>query len=276
MTGHWAASEGYVLVRLLAKPTGGYRPIALYPTIFRVMGRARAEAVRKWFASLTEAIPEINMAPRRQVSDATYRTMMRQNLARCKHQSGQGKEPQVCEVQWDLSKAFDRVDWQVAEAAAKQFGYDQAAWRLSKQSYMWGRRLKMEGLVGPTLLPSRGIAAGSPFAAYELALVLLPGIMQHRMRKNLQINISIQLRLSVHVDDTMLTIEGFEAGTVVAAMHDEGTKILGFIDSIGMVTEPKKGFVLASTQGLAKAATKLFGQEFGALSREVKIGRAHV
>ncbi len=60
-----------------------------------------------WFKELAGVFPEINMAPRRRVSDATYRCQVRRDLGLELGEDGMGSDG--CECQSDLSKAFGRV-----------------------------------------------------------------------------------------------------------------------------------------------------------------------
>ena len=46
--GQWADSLNLVLIVLLAKEDGGFRPIGLFPTVIRVWMRARTAQVRTW------------------------------------------------------------------------------------------------------------------------------------------------------------------------------------------------------------------------------------
>ena len=109
------------MVKMLPKAAGGHRPIMLFRTIFRVVGKARAKEVKAWLQDLTRRFPEINMAPRRWVADATYRCQVRRDLGIELGKDGGGGEG--CECQWDLGKAFDRVGWVKLMALAREWKY---------------------------------------------------------------------------------------------------------------------------------------------------------
>ncbi len=66
VSGQWPEQEASVFVKMLRKPAGGLR------TLFRIIGKARAREVKKWFGELIRDFPEVNIAPMRWVSDATY------------------------------------------------------------------------------------------------------------------------------------------------------------------------------------------------------------
>ena len=71
-----------------------------------------------------------------------------------------------CECQWDLSEAFDRVGWAKLQELEGTWEYPVGPLRLSLTSYQWERRLVMDGLIIPGLLPKHGVAAGSLFAPF--------------------------------------------------------------------------------------------------------------
>ena len=55
----------------------------------------------------------------------------------------------------------------------------------------------MDGVIGKPVYPTKGVAAGSPFAPFELALVLLPTIL--RLRGS-GIPLTLSIRLHAHSD----------------------------------------------------------------------------
>ncbi len=59
----------------------------------------------------------------------------------------------------------------------------------------------MEELIGPRLRPRSGIAAGSPFAPYELCLMMVPVIMRIRGTR-------LGVQLSIYMDDVMVSAQG--------------------------------------------------------------------
>ena len=50
MAGSWDDALSLVLIVLLPKEGGGYRPIGLFPSVIRIWMRARAETAREWEA----------------------------------------------------------------------------------------------------------------------------------------------------------------------------------------------------------------------------------
>ena len=109
------------------------------------------------------------MAPGRHTTDAIWRSMVRQDI-------GAGKRRYV-EVNWDFQRAFDHVDRGRLWKAAESEGYPMSLLAASLVSYGWERRFALNTEVSRPLRAHRGIAAGSPFAPYELA-VHLAGLIE--------------------------------------------------------------------------------------------------
>lgn len=248
----WPRQEEEVLVRLLAKATGGYRPIMLFRSLFRMVGKVKANTVKNWLAAITREFHEVNMAPRRWVTDATFCLQVGRDLGiSCK---GSGAlELAGAEVQWDLIKAFDRVNWDKLVSRAKEWGYPLEALRLSMTSCSWKRRLVMDGVVGKGIYPTKGVAAGSPFAPFELALVVLPTIV--RLRSS-----GIPLALSIYVDDFMISATGQDEDQMASRMVKWAAMVYDEITSVGFVVERAKGFVLGSSRQLAARLGRSHGQ----------------
>ncbi len=83
--------------KMLPKPAGGHRPIMFFRTLFRILGKARAREAKKWFGELARDFSQVNMAPRRWVSDATYGCQVMRDLGLDLGTDGGGSEG--CELQ---------------------------------------------------------------------------------------------------------------------------------------------------------------------------------
>ncbi len=260
VSGVWPEQEAEVLVKMLPKAAGGHRPIMLFRSLFRVVGKARARQVKAWFSELTRAFPETNMAPRRWVSDATYRCQVRRYLGLELGEDGGGADG--CECQWDLSKAFDRVGWIRLKYLAGIWKYPMGPLRLSLTSYTWHRMLVMDGLAGPKLYPRHSVAAGSLFAPYELCFMMMPVIMKARQA-------TIGVELSIHMDDIMVSAQ-CEKAEAVRRITEAADVIQGSVEELGFVLERSKGFCLASSESLGKALQSALGEGGGARVGEVK------
>ena len=135
-----------------------------YRSMFRVYSRARRPRVQEWFATWASTRLEVNMAPGRHTTDAIWRSVVRQEIS----------EPGTMHVEWnwDLQKAFDYVNRIILWEKAKAAGYPMGSLATALVSYGWGRRFILNREVSKEIRSGRGIAAGSPFAPYELAVYL--------------------------------------------------------------------------------------------------------
>jgi hypothetical protein len=83
-------------------------------------------------------------------------------------------EPGTSSVEWNwvLQKAFDFVNRKILWGKARAAGYPMNSLATALVSYGWGRRFMLNREVSTGIRSGRGIAAGSPFAPYELAVYL--------------------------------------------------------------------------------------------------------
>ena len=86
----------------------------------------------------------------------------------------------------------------------------------------------MDGVVGKAVYPTKGVAAGSPFAPFELALVVLPTVV--RLRTS-----GLPVTLSIHVDDFMISATGTSEEQVISNMKQGAALVYDEITSVGFV-----------------------------------------
>ncbi len=119
------------LMVLLAKPQGGYRPIAILPALHRLwmkIRRPHSEAwEQKWHRSF------FAMAEGQEPGDTAWRSDVKKEAA-----IGNGE--QAATLLWDMKEAYEVIDYQhlIAEAAALHFPL--VLLRLNLSTYSSGRR----------------------------------------------------------------------------------------------------------------------------------------
>ena len=113
--GDQAVSQRFVLTRLIEKPTGGWRPIALFRSCFRLWAAVDSGEVRDWAVNFTRIRPWLNTAKNREIGDATWRLQVRREVA--------DADEMAAEVAMDLRKAFDYVDRAEVLWCARAMGY---------------------------------------------------------------------------------------------------------------------------------------------------------
>ena len=80
----------------------------------------------------------------------------------------------------DIEKMCDTVCHGEVRHQARLRSYPLGILNLSLRSYLWPRRLVgMSGITTACIVPTRSIAAGSPFAIYEAALSVAGAAQEH-------------------------------------------------------------------------------------------------
>jgi hypothetical protein len=201
------------------------------------------------------------MAAGRQVTDATYRLMVRQDTSRGKHEG-----TAAADLLWDIRKAFENVDREILWEKGKNNGYPLDVLRLSLASYDWERMLSMGMLVSRPIKPSRGIAAGSAFATFELTLYLLDLMRDHKKA-------CPEVTLSVHVDDFSQSAIASTEDEVVDRLKQSTDNVLTALKALNMPLAEDKGQIVATTPGLAGSITdqaKRLGVDYAISSKGKK------
>ncbi len=123
-------------------------------------------------------------------------------------------------------------------------------------SYNWGRRFILNREVSREIRSGRGIAAGSPFAPYELAVYLggLIDIVRQWNGEQLSAQIGLRASPSVHVDDISVCISGKRATALVRAAGKLARALAAHVEQLGMKPDlGDKAFLKASSYALLVA-----------------------
>ena len=189
--GHWSDALPLVLIVLLPKDGGGFRPIGLFPTLIRVWMRARSSTARDW-EELTAA-PELygakGMGAQRAAWTETFaaETAAQDNGA-------------YAAVLLDLVKAFEKISHADLVAAARRHEFSLRILRLSLAAYRIARVIGVDGVYSKELHACKGITAGSGFATTELRMLLLDLMFELKKLWPVQ--------LKLYVDDLTITAKG--------------------------------------------------------------------
>ena len=134
--GRWPDAIGHVIIVLLAKATGGFRPIGLFPSMVRVWMRIRlADAVvwqslhdRSWLYASAGKGADV----------AAWKQAARSEQAAA-------RDWQYAAILLDLVKAFERVPHDVLIRQAAALGYNLHLLRVSLAGYRLPRTLLVQG-----------------------------------------------------------------------------------------------------------------------------------
>ena len=130
--GSWCQVLNLVLIVLLPKPDGGYRPIGLFPTIIRVWMRARGGIIRAW--ENAHALPTIFGGTGMGAHKAAWQAAFAGEAATLANDHH-------LQALLDLVKAFEIIGHGYLAEAAMAKGYNIVILRLSLASYRLKRSI---------------------------------------------------------------------------------------------------------------------------------------
>jgi hypothetical protein len=153
----WPDDEQLVVVTLIPKKASGLRPIALFRTAYRVFAKLHMWTFLQWI--YTQPRHGVNVTSGRHTLDATWRSRARDLSQRSGY---------AIEIQMDLKKAFEQVCRKRLVEVAIAEGCPLGPLLLSLAASRWPRRLVYGKRASSPFCPTRGIAAGSSLATFEL------------------------------------------------------------------------------------------------------------
>ena len=145
--GRWPRASHEVVVNMLAKPTGGFRPINLFGMIQRLWTRIRREDARIWEKRHDRTYMYAGVG--RAANNAAWMMAIRAEMARM-------DKVEYIQVQLDLVKAFEYVPHAELCSGAAQLGYPRALLRLSVAAYTAPRRVTAASAMSREVGPRRG------------------------------------------------------------------------------------------------------------------------
>ncbi len=144
-----------VVTPLLEKPKGGFRPIAIYVSLYRLWAKARREAAADWESANSR--PFFSSSKGNGPLDTTWRQGVRQE----RKVSRGGAS--AC-LLWDLESFYESVDRERLLRRAVSTGFPLPVVRLSLAMYAVPRVLSLEGRITREVWPKRGVGAGCGLA----------------------------------------------------------------------------------------------------------------
>ncbi len=142
---------GLVTTPLLEKPRGGYRPISVYPSLYRLWAKARSDAAQRWESDHQR--PFFSATAGNGPCDTVWRQAVRQERA---VDAGGA----AATLLWDLESFFEVVDRGKLYQRALDAGFPEPILRLSLGMYSAPRVLALDGWLARELWPTRGSGRG--------------------------------------------------------------------------------------------------------------------
>ena len=239
--GHLPRQVELVMIALLPKASGGWRPIGLFPGIYRLWGRCR----RPWAVAWERAHDRHYYAAGQHTGagDVVWRQAVL---------SEAGVQQGFCSasVLWDMAKFYEsfRHDWLLARALDTEF--PPAIAHLALACYQMPRYFSLAGFAEGPFSPGRGVVAGCPIATTFVRVYTLKGY--DGIPRGL-------LRFTSYIDDTDLAATGTRQA-VIRAICD-GAEALWRVareDLDSTVAVEKVGMVASDAQ-LARALEARLG-----------------
>ena len=162
--GRWPSAVQMVIIVLLAKADGGFRPIGLIPAIPRIWMRVRRQAAKQW--EQLQARPYLYAGASKGATVAAWKQSARAEYAAASSM-GYGQ------ALLDLVKAFERIPHSLLVHEARALGYPLWMIRLAISTYKLQRVVRVGSAVSSIIEAIRGITAGSGLATTEMRLAMI-------------------------------------------------------------------------------------------------------
>ena len=246
-----------VMVLLLGKPKGGFRPIGLFASFYRLWARARRPFAEEWEAKNWRGYFACGAG--RGAQDAVWRQAVRS-------EAGVARQEVACSLLWDMRKFYELFDFARLAARAWDTGFPMQIVRVSLAAYAGPRHLSLSGMVTKALYASNGIVAGCGFATtYVKVYCLRPfDTFVHRCPT---------VSLDAYIDDLTISSIG-EASIVREAIVSGGLELHRVIqDELVCEIAMDKPALVSSCRSTMKEIRRVFGDLAGAsITSTVNLG----
>ena len=244
-----------VMVILLEKPAGGFRPIGIFSAVYRVWGKARRPYCVEWEAKNQRDYYASGKG--KSPTDAVWRQAL---LAET---TVTDSDQVAASVLWDVSKFYEqfRHDWLRERAARAHF--PAALLELSLHMYSCARHLVLGGLVATALYPSQGVIAGCHNATTLVRVYTLQPFDDLRDRCG-------TVRFDFYIDDLTTTHVGSREQVVMSLAKATGELKKVVEDELGAQVASDKSGVVASDNRTLEALRHRLGDLAGPKVKSAK------
>eukprot|EP00959_Pyramimonas_sp_CCMP1952_P085245 1782387-Pyramimonas_sp.AAC.1 len=154
------------------KPTGGYRPIGLLASIYRLWAKSRIDHVREWASRLNRSFQALGAG--KSTTDVAARVLAQAEAAGAG--ALEASTPVTVHSIVDIEECVDKIGWRLLIGAARVHGVPPQLGVLAVLLYAAGRRFArvcVWGCFSETVCASQGVLPGCAFAMFCLQCVTL-------------------------------------------------------------------------------------------------------
>ena len=240
-----------IILAMIGKPRGGYRPIALFAAFCRIWARCRAHYVKAWQISFDR--PFFACAKGRAPYDTVWRQAIRAERAVLTGGA-------AATILWDGHKFFEKFSLKRLFEQGRMFGFPDFVLRVAINLYLGPRHMVMSGLTLAAWFVKHGLPAGCTHADAFVKLYCLAQFDQFCLANP-------GVVLEVYIDDFAISAARQGSGAVsevvevlCSAASDLRRRIEG--PMLGQL-DKEKGNIVASTTLIARRLAAALGGGFG-------------
>ncbi len=276
LLGAWPKQLDLVIMPLIPKPKGGFRPIGLLAGAYRLWAKARRGEADRWEAQNQR--PYFAAAAGSGPLDAVWRQAVRQ-------EAGVAQGNEAAAIVEDLESFYELMSRSRLLKEAERRGFPGPVVRTALAAYAAPRFLSLRGKISRETFPKVGIVAGCALATTFVKVYYISVYDQ------LAASIPPSVQVRVYIDDTIMTSEASPAKVVedlVMARRrfiDLATNVMA-----GRIAEDKTGIVATTrstasrlkwacgVEGPVKDAMEYLGVDYAAGRRRgvLRKGSKHV
>ncbi len=244
LLGAWPSQVDLVVMPLLPKPKGGYRPIGLLAGIYRLWSKARRAVADDWEAQHQR--PYFAASAGYGPLDAVWRQAVRQ-------EAGVAQGCEAAAVMEDMASFYELMSRGRLMAEAEALGFPGPVLRASLAAYAAPRVLAMRGRISREVFPKVGVIAGCSLATTYVRIYYV------RPYDTLALSVPPSIDFNVYIDDTVIMAEG-EASVVAPELAKARAKFIEMVKEVlgGEIAVGKTG-VVASSRSVAVSLKALCG-----------------
>ena len=252
--GYFPSPARKVVVALLEKPAGGFRPIGIFCSLYRLWAKCRRPLCDRWEHEHDRAYYAASRG--RSTVDCVWRQAV---LA----QTAVAKGEHSASVLWDISKFYENVSHEKLVDRAIRSGFPIALLRVAIQMYRAPRHLTFKGLTLGGLCPLHGVVAGCAAATTFVKIYTIEPLDSFLLRNPFA-------QLDVYIDDFHLGAQGTPHGIQSVLVEASEDLALVIQEEFECSISLEKAAVVASSDTTLRLVRRGLGEKAGVKTSTAK------